>query len=350
MKITKKHFVFILLATFIIISVPYLYYTRLTIELIYSVRPIEERKLIEETYPVIFLKQHKKTHIPTTIYMNVTGICYFNTLIQILQSDDILVKYIMQSNYNINTQPVSFTIKNIFTKISMNKKVNLYDEVDFLSKKRSLSKIISQIGGFTIESYEKIMEMMYEENLEIDKINFFMRNKIRNKFSLKCRLCKTITAIDYLRNFIEIPFKTNIEIDLKDQKLVEQIKELKFHKCRKCRGSLDKKKIKVECILPETLVISRNDFSKFEYFLKKKIPRYPIPYDFKILEEKYNLCGITISFDDDNISHICGIFRRDDGWFLYNDDKTQKINLEKYIQTMSERYWCYINHLVFRQE
>lgn len=348
MKTTNRHITYTLFIVFFGFIIPCQILNDMNIEISYSVRSIEERKLMEETYADIYSEINQNKYMRPTIYKNITGICYFNTVIQIMLLDNLLVEYFMNRNYDIKTQPVSFTIKRIFTQISKNNQIDLLEYVDFLSNISNLSHIISKSSGYTTDCYTKLMEILLDESQESNKISFFMRNQIKNTFMIKCYQCHTITTINYFIKILTVMFRTCLKEDLQNQELDEQMDKLYNEKCMGCNASLEKSNIKINCTLPEIFVLSRVDFDTTDFDIKRKIPKYPIPYELKIEYGTYNLCGVTIISYDGCVGHIYGIFKRGDWWFLYDDSKIERVNLDIHIEQISQRDWCYVNHFIFK--
>lgn len=348
MKITRKHIACIFVVTFVLFLIPCFIFTGRHIVLSYSVRSFEERDAVANTYPTIYSQKNNTRYLHLTIYKNVTGICYFNTCIQILQTDYLLVEYMISRTYDIKRQPVSSTIQNILVEVAKGKTVDLLEYVSLLARNRDLSDLVHKVGGSTTDCYIKIMKILYEENLEPNKVSFFMRHRIQNRFSVKCRRCGSINTINYFEFILPLPFKTTLEEDLMKREFDAQIKQLGSKKCEECNGSLNKKNMKVECILPEILVVTRKEFSVLACFKRKKNLEYPIKYDLIVGKDKYDLCGVTIESYDGKIGHICGFFKRNGSWYFYDDSYTTIINLQLGMKIVSERSWSYTSNLIYK--
>lgn len=319
------------------------------IEFNYTVRSPEERAILEQSYESIYSPKDNTGILCLRIYKNNNYICYFNVIVQIMQLDIIFVEFIRKHEYDIKIQPVSYTIKNIFEKLTNKSVVDFKENVEFLSKVPRLSQLIKlDTGGSITKCYKKLMDIIQEENFQPEKVDFFIRYKIKNNVFIKCRRCRTVQIIDFYKNTLNIPYKTFLEDALHEQNIEKLIKELEKQTCAQCKRGLDTRSFRLECTLPEILIITRTKILSTILFKKRKINKYPIPYYLNIGKKKYSLCGIIIYSIRFKSLHVYSLLKKRDSWYHYDDFYTSRVNLENFFADKIQKRFDFFSHFIFR--
>ncbi|KAM0688669.1 hypothetical protein COBT_000070 [Conglomerata obtusa] len=323
-KLFLSIFVVILVTTVVFLLIP----KRVKKSVVYSDTALD--KLRAQIY-----KDTTKKNIDTEVYIpsldficglyNESGICYFNTAIQLLFADRNFILFILFQKFNLK-QNVSLIMQKICFKLLTNEKVNINSELILLAQNENLKRYLNiQDGGDPTYVIDRILKTINSECFNVctkgAPANFFIKKK--TKFLCKC----TTYNIQKERfTFLNVGFGDDLIYVLKNyfKKKNENI-IYKPLECKKCKKSSNYN-AKIDYYFPSNLFIEIGRIKSKHKELEYKKGEIQIREKIILNNNTYFLYGVVCLHKLNDGLHVNVVVKKGKNWYYINDSNIEKID------------------------
>lgn len=263
------------------------------------------------TYPKQLLSDLNLNHLDL---QNISGICYFNSLMILFYLDIDLVHFFNTTAFNSDSQPVSVIIKSALD-ILKTVKIDLTDHVIKLS---DFVHNIQINGGNLFESLPELIEILYNENTITTQPNFFSKYKILNSYKVVCRKCKCVSFFKKDAYILFIPFNTTPTQDC--AKVVEKYSIPNEWLCsnKACRVQLRRNNLHIDCTFAQIIIFSRIDKNIQKKCSRRKKDKYRFSESISIQNKEYILYAIEMVVYKKGVGHSYILYRNKKKWYSYD--------------------------------
>ncbi|KAM0678113.1 hypothetical protein BDAP_001372 [Binucleata daphniae] len=258
--------------------------------------------------------------------VNKSGICFFNSAMQLLFSDRHFTYFLLSNKFE--SQTVSESMQRICYKMLTNKKVNLESEMLILAQESELTDHLRiNSGGFPDIVATKILKQIKHENPENYQNGSPVNYINKRKLGFKCK-CGKVNKDTVQFVFFEIDSLGVVNKILKQTIDNTYSKATdKIYRCVYCAGT-SKRKLCLE------YSFANNLFLQLDY--KSDTPKclaedflYQTQLQIQIGNKKYELYSIVCVTRIKKEYHANTLAKKGKKWYLMDDSRIKRVDVTK---------------------